>query len=88
MKTKYSRNYKRGNKTFRYDFENCIVEWIYKDEETGNWEVLEGVGLRAENWKNKSIRDEYLDMWIDEIEEETRCMIADFKKYELPYLNC
>ena len=27
---KYSRNYTLQGKTFRYDYDNAIVEWIYK----------------------------------------------------------
>ena len=85
-KTGYSRNYKIEGKTFRYDYDNAIVEWIYKDEDTGEWEVLDGVGLRYENWVNKDARDEYLTEWAYEIEADTECMMNDFIKYELPYL--
>ena len=81
---RYSKNYKFMGKTFRYDYEDCIVEWIYKDDETGNWEVLDGVGLRTENWKNKEVRDEYLAEWCDEIAEETAYEMDFFMKYEWP----
>ena len=84
---KYSKNYKRGGKTFRYRWDDSVVEWIYKDEETGEWVELDGVGLRRENWENKEARDEYLDGWIFEIEEETAYLADEFIKYELPYLS-
>ena len=45
---------------------------------------LSGAGLRPENWKNRESRDEYLNGWIDEMEEEAAIMAADFVKYELP----
>ena len=34
------------------------------------------VGLARENWKNKAVRDEYLDIWNDEIDYECQ-MIAE-----------
>ena len=84
---KYSKNYRFRGKTFRYDWDNAIVEWIYKDEETGLWEELDGVGLRNENWKNKEIRDEYLAEWCEEIAEETAYENYYFMKYEWPTLK-
>lgn len=79
---KYSRNYTLQGKTFRYDYDNNIVEWIYK--ENGKWEVIDGAGLRLENWKNKETRNEYLQEWIMDIEADAEYQMDWFIKHELP----
>ena len=62
-------------------------EWIEKygkplfDIDSSGYMEIQAVGLRQENWKNKKMRDSYLDMWIDEIEEESRCLMADFLRF-------
>ena len=49
-------------------------EWVAKfgkplwDIEEG-FIVIDAVGLCPENWKNKEVRDEYLDEWIFELRE-------------------
>lgn len=80
---KYSKNYTIQGKTFRYDYDHAVVEWIYKNED-GKWEVLDGAGLRLENWKNKEARDEYLQEWIMDIEADAEYQMDMFIKYELP----
>ena len=35
----------------------------------------ESVGLRRENWMEKSARNEYLDEWNAELDEELSCMM-------------
>lgn len=49
--------------------------------------VIDSVGLRRDNWKSKVLRDHYLDLWIDELNEEYAWMQRDFEKYELPNLT-
>jgi len=61
--------YKYQGKDFAYDFKDCLVLYIYKDED-GIWRELDSVGLRKENWKNKEIRDEYLAEYCFDIDEE------------------
>lgn len=39
--------------------------------------VIDSVGLRAENWKDKEVRDEYLGEWIFEMKAECE-MMAQF----------
>lgn len=62
------------------------VEWqekFHKDL----WHIVEGyvivesVGLRPENWKNKESRDEYLDAWCDELEEEAAYLARQYMMY-------
>lgn len=98
--------YKRGKRTFRYDFENAIVEYITKAdaktiEEDNEWKArhngaslfdidedgyitLDGAGLSRANWKDKELRDLYLDEWNAELDEEAAYQAYLFEKYELP----
>ena len=103
---RFSGVYKRGGKCFRYDFQNCLVQLVYKageeeladnaewmakhgeplwDIDESGYMVSQSVGLRPENWKNKAVRDEYLDEWLFELDEELACEVEMFVKYELPY---
>lgn len=97
---KYSSPYEFENKLFRYNYEDCLVEWIHKAtekeiEENEEWkkahnnhhlynigedgfEIIDTVGLRKENWNNKEIRNEYLEEWCFEINEETSILMEDF----------
>lgn len=102
-----SRAYKYGGKLFRYDFDDCMVEYIVKAnaemrkdnkewmEEFGKpmWEIdesgyciIDRVGLRRENWKDKESRDYYLSTWLDDIAAEVAFEEAMFMKYEYPQL--
>ena len=58
----------------------------YNIDESG-YMVLATVGLGVENWKNAEARKEYLTDWSDEWDEETRRLLDDFIKNELPYLK-
>lgn len=49
--------------------------------------VIASAGLSKDNWKNKGSRDEYLSEWAFELDEESSTLVADFVKYELPYLK-
>lgn len=81
---KYSRVVKVNGKRFRYNFDDCLVEYIYTDRETKETEVVESIGLRVENWKNKEVRDEYLWEWAYELQDEIDYMVEmatrDFKR--------
>jgi len=95
----------KGN-SFRYDYDTCMVEYVFKATEENRkdneewlqkyneplWNiddkgyiVLERIGLRPENWKNKEARMEYLQEWSYELNAECSALVADFVKYELPY---
>ena len=63
------------------------AEWMEKHghplwdlDEDGYWTV-ESAGLMPENWKDKSSRNGYLDMWIEEMEEESRIMAEQFIRW-------
>lgn len=63
-------------------------EWMEKygeplwDIEDG-YVVIDSIGLRKENWKNKESRIGYLEQWAAELRYEADCMAADFLKYEM-----
>lgn len=46
------------------------------DIDENGYIVIDSAGLRAENWKNKEVRDEYLDEWIFELQAECEAMVA------------
>ena len=48
---------------------------------------LDAVGLRAENWKRKAVRDEYLSQYCFDLDEEAAWLAHDFEKYELPHMK-
>ena len=93
---KYSGIYKKDGKTFRYDYEHSIVEYICKagkqelednkerqkkfgkklwDIDEKGYMVIDSVGLRAENWKDKEVRDEYLGEWLFEMKAECDALV-------------
>lgn len=50
--------------------------FLYDIDEQGMI-VLGSVGLMIENWKDKEARDEYLDGWNFELDEEESYMVRD-----------
>lgn len=53
---------------------------LFDTDETGEYMILDGVGLRRENWKNKETRDMYLDEWNGELDEENYYMMQSLKE--------
>lgn len=72
---KYSKIIKKDGKQFRYNYIDNVVEYI--GEIDGELEVLDSVGLSKENWDNKEARDEYLDEYIMDLNEEESYMTKD-----------
>lgn len=66
---------KHGSALFGIDSEGYIVCSI-AEPNVANW-----------NWKNVAARKEYLSEWADELSEEESCLVDDFAKNELPFLN-
>lgn len=79
-RTGYSKNYIYDGKRFRYNYDEALVELIYKNED-GEWEAVDAVGLRPENWENKEIRDQYLFEYSIDLEEEMAAEMAFFRGY-------
>lgn len=72
---KYSKVIKKDGKQFRYNYKDNVVEYIGEiDREI---EILDSVGLSKENWDNKEARDEYLDQYIMDLNEEESYMTKD-----------
>lgn len=50
-------------------------EWLEKhnrplwDIDEKGYSIIDTVGLNVENWKNKEVRDEYLEGWLFELSE-------------------
>ena len=42
---------------------------------------LMGVGLSKANWENKEAREEYLSMWSDDLDDETRILEKEYEKW-------
>lgn len=77
MKERYSKIYKvvTGKHTFRsfrYDYEECILECVYVDIEDGIV-LLDSIGLNPENWKDNP--KYWCERYNEDITEELRYMI-------------
>lgn len=68
------------------------AEWMqtYKeslfDIDADGYMVISTVGLHKDNWKSETARDEYLSEWCCDLDKESSALVADFVKYEFPYL--
>ena len=58
---------------------------MWEIDESG-YSIIDRVGLRRENWKDKESRDYYLSTWLDDIAAEVAFEEAMFMKYEYPQL--
>lgn len=82
--------YKHNNKDYVYDKSKNLVIMLFKDEDevkelgdSAPYRELDTVGLSQENWSNKELRDEYLDEYEFNLQEESDALLNDFIKYEL-----
>jgi len=83
--------YKYKGKEFAYDMDNALVIQLFRDDdeiaEMGNkapYRELDAVGLSRSNWKNKEVRNEYLDEYIYDMDSYSSYAASDFVKNELP----
>lgn len=53
---------------------------LFQTDPSGNYMLLDGVGLRRENWRNKEARDGYLAEWCFELDEELAYMMDDLAR--------
>ena len=83
-KSRYDYYRYKGN-DFAHDKKNDLLLYLYKDEEDGNYYEVEAIGLRPDNWKNKNVRNEYIEEYLDELDTEVSYLANDFIKNELPY---
>lgn len=87
--TKYSKVVDYRGRKFRYNYDEALVEWVrfydYDFDENNELVkieldtpyVIDAVGLHKDNWK--TYRDEYLDQWSDELDEESRILQAQLE---------
>ena len=59
------------------DNERWMKEWGKPmwDIDDDGYCVIDSVGLSRSNWDDREMRDSYLDMWIDDLEEEMRYLL-------------
>ena len=82
LKNTYSKVIKVGDKMFRYNYMNGEVEWVLTDRTRKETSVVDSIGLRLENWKDKESRTYYLQQWSEELEEELWYMMKNELSYE------
>lgn len=82
---------KYRGKHIAYDKNRNVVLILFKDSDelaalgkNCPYRVLHSVGLSVDNWKDPRARKEYLDMYIDDYEEESNYLAQDFIQNELP----
>ena len=72
---KYGKTIKIGNRKYRYNYEECVLELIAKFD--GEIEVIDSVGLTRKGYEENG--KEYAQQWHDEIEEELVYLMKEFK---------
>lgn len=93
---------KVGDKEFRYDYKDCVVEYVMKadaqmyednkewqkkwgrdlwDIDAEGYEVIASAGLSREHWDDKEARKEYLEMWAQELDEESQYLAEQYMMY-------
>lgn len=71
---KYSKNIKVEDRTYRYNYTECELEYIYKDN--GEWVVITSVGMTQEGFKADG--KTWARIWDAELQEELSYMMAEF----------
>lgn len=79
----YSEILKYKGKLFRYNYNDSLVEYGFISQEddadfgwkTGEFIEIDAIGLSRENWENKEARNEYLQEYIFQLEEELRYLV-------------
>jgi len=74
MNNRYSEVKKLKHRSFRYDFEHAVLEFIYTNDE-GKIEVLDGYGLSRDEWNENA--DYWIERYYEIIEEEVASMLEN-----------
>lgn len=77
---RYSRVVKREGRRFRYNFTDCVIEWIYK--ENGIDEIIDSIGLSKEHWLDKEVREGYLEEYNYRLDCEARELMWEYERFE------
>lgn len=81
------------DKDFAYDKKDNVLHYLFKDEEEVDifgsldktpFRSLDAAGFSADSWADKDVRDEYLDSYASDLDDEASYMIQDFIQNELP----
>ena len=87
---------KHGGRDFAYDKKDNILHYLFKDEEEIDvmggienvpFRSLDAAGLSLDSWTDTDVRDEYLDGYANDLDDEASYLAQDFIKNELPYLQ-
>ncbi len=72
----YSKPIKIGKRTYRYNYTECVLEYIYKNEDK-EWEVITSVGMTQEGFKADG--KTWAKIWDRELQEEFESMMEEFR---------
>lgn len=75
MAKKYSRVVKVDGKRFRYNYTDCEVEYIYR--ENGVDEVIDSIGLSKASWDDKDLRSNYLEDYAYQLDCEAEELMRE-----------
>ena len=73
---KYSKNYEFEGSTYRYNFEECLLEYVYQEEESGQYKMIDAIGLSKDEWEDAH------DYWIEIYNEQLDQEFANLMEYE------
>lgn len=79
--------YKHNRKEYAYDKKYSELITLFKDPDEGKdapYRNLSSVGFNYMNWTDKEVRDEYLDEYEAELNDEMDYITQDFVQNELP----
>lgn len=77
-RTGYSKNYRHDGRSFRYNFDTMNIEYVYKDRDTKQWEVIDSIGLNVDSWLDNP-RNWVAD-YSYEVEDNCRWMMQELKE--------
>lgn len=79
VKENYKDTVLHRGKKFVYDSKSAVVTAYYEDDKN-NSESIDGAGLKRENWEDYDTRMEYLDEFIEQMEEEAHYLMEEAKE--------
>ena len=75
MERKYSKVVKVSGKMFRYNYTDCEIEYIYKDD--GKIKVADSIGLSKKSWDDKDLRSAYLEDYAYQLDCEAEELMRE-----------
>lgn len=68
---KQSKIYKFEGRSYRYNYEECLLEWVHGKE------VVTSIGLSRNEWENGAMY--WIETWHMDLEEELFYLMQEFK---------